>query len=654
MAHNPDQPRIPKGFVGAGRFMKVGQALIAAAKDAAHPGDGGRRGRGEPRLAKAGQALTRRDDAVERTFASAAKAAQGAKRPTTPGKGNTLSAASRVLRGGGWDTPPGEPAISPERLRELAGIQHPSPSDVIRASVARHANDGWAGIADVRDDLAAAGITDRAEQDRALRDLLKEPGVRIVPVADNKNLTARDRAGELYIGGEGNHAIRVMPEPGTVADANDIGRTSGQHPPTPDGVMAAYDELKSEDNGYVSLDRLRSRLGGTREEQNRVLLALDDERRIHLDPYPHRGQLPSSAHDAAIRVGGEDKHMLSATTTTHPPKRGSSQFEHLSDDQLLRDLAELNAEAGIFESDAQERGNLGNHERQLFAELQAVREEVRARGLRLPPPTRRFGRRISATQREIPAAAVTPAGGSGGLHHVRGERVTGSESRAELQRIAEAEGVPLRPNGTRQDYAAAINSARFKRENPGITALAEGGAALRTPAGPPTATPAAASGTRPPRRIGVTVDQANGDLVGLSGPQLHALAEREGISVSRSGTRQQLVEEIAYGRANRRRTFGGPVSQGTVSPPRLAKAGAKIASTQSAADLGERLRTATSREQAQQMIAGLSAAQLKDLAVEMKVPVRKGDNKTQLRNGIVARVGVRLDANAIFRSSSAR
>lgn len=83
MAFKADQPRIPKGFVGAGRFMKVGQVLTAL-KDVSHPGDSGRRGVREPRLAKAGSKLSRRDEAVERTFAGAARASKAPAAPKAP------------------------------------------------------------------------------------------------------------------------------------------------------------------------------------------------------------------------------------------------------------------------------------------------------------------------------------------------------------------------------------------------------------------------------------------------------------------------------------------------------------------------------------------------------------------------------------------
>lgn len=66
------------------------------------------------------------------------------------------------------------------------------------------------------------------------------------------------------------------------------------------------------------------------------------------------------------------------------------------------------------------------------------------------------------------------------------------------------------------------------------------------------------------------------------------------------------------------------------------------------ADIAADLGTATSRDQAHQLIAKLTAQQLRDLAKTAGVPVKSGANKTQLRNAIVYQlVGVRLTSNAI-------
>lgn len=425
---NKDQPRIPKGYVGAGRFMKAGQALIAVAKDAAHPGDGGRRDRGTPRLAKAGSKLTRRDNAVEQTFA---KAAEG-----------TL------------------PVVRRERA---VGTTNP----VIRS-----------------------------------------------PVSSGGPL-----------------------KPGEIGGA--------KHPATPEGVRAAYDELKAEPDGWVSLDRLRARLGGTRAEQDRLLSALDDQRRIRLAPYPHRAQLPQSAHDAAIRVGGEDQHMI-----------------------------------------AIESGPIGAN-----TPHPATPEAVHTSG---------------ATTPDAVEAAVRELGGS-------------SHDFASLTDLRKRLG------GTRQEQdRLLVQMARDRRiylqpeENQKTLTEADRAAAV--------------------------------DLVGEP-KHLVRLGKNAQAPQQPGGGEPRTYQTDTGGRITREeaavRMFG---TEGARS--RLASAGGKIAMPPPA-EIGAQLRAATSRQQARDIIAGMSVAQLRAFAATHGVPVRSGDNKTQLRDAIVqVLAGARIDAGAIFRNSA--
>jgi hypothetical protein len=64
----------------------------------------------------------------------------------------------------------------------------------------------WIGLADLRELLDEY---DRETVDAALRALLRHDDVRIIPVANTKALTARDRAAALLIGDEENHALSI-------------------------------------------------------------------------------------------------------------------------------------------------------------------------------------------------------------------------------------------------------------------------------------------------------------------------------------------------------------------------------------------------------------------------------------------------------------
>jgi len=80
----------------------------------------------------------------------------------------------------------------------------------IRAAYAALATttDGWVGLADLREHLHGL---DRAAVDEALRAMARQPGVRVIPVANNKSLEARDRAAAVRIGEEDNHALWIGP-----------------------------------------------------------------------------------------------------------------------------------------------------------------------------------------------------------------------------------------------------------------------------------------------------------------------------------------------------------------------------------------------------------------------------------------------------------
>jgi hypothetical protein len=76
-------------------------------------------------------------------------------------------------------------------------------------------------------------------------------------------------------------------------------------------LREAYHDLAGNPGDLVRLAAIRQRLAGVdRAEQDRVLKDLDRRREIHLDPDPARNELTQDAHDAAILIGGEAKHLI--------------------------------------------------------------------------------------------------------------------------------------------------------------------------------------------------------------------------------------------------------------------------------------------------------------------------------------------------------
>lgn len=77
-------------------------------------------------------------------------------------------------------------------------------------------------------------------------------------------------------------------------------------------IMAVYSQLVSRPGEILSLVKLRGNLPHIKhDELTEVLKQMDRERLIHLDPDPNTKAIPKSGHDAAIRLGGEDKHFIS-------------------------------------------------------------------------------------------------------------------------------------------------------------------------------------------------------------------------------------------------------------------------------------------------------------------------------------------------------
>ncbi|WNV91902.1 hypothetical protein RM788_21445 [Umezawaea sp. Da 62-37] len=82
---------------------------------------------------------------------------------------------------------------------------------------------------------------------------------------------------------------------------------------TPDDeIRGAYDSLASRPRAWVNLSRLRDALPHlSRDEVDEALLRLDLEPWAYLIPEANQKTLSEADRDAAIHVGGEDKHLLS-------------------------------------------------------------------------------------------------------------------------------------------------------------------------------------------------------------------------------------------------------------------------------------------------------------------------------------------------------
>lgn len=79
---------------------------------------------------------------------------------------------------------------------------------------------------------------------------------------------------------------------------------------TADQVIAAYLELCETEQDWIRLARIRPLVDAPREEVDKALIELMYTGLVHLSPDSNTKVLTNADHEAAIRVGGEDLHIL--------------------------------------------------------------------------------------------------------------------------------------------------------------------------------------------------------------------------------------------------------------------------------------------------------------------------------------------------------
>lgn len=178
----------------------------------------------------------------------------------------------------------------------------------------------WVGLADLRDRMG--NDVSRAEQDAALVRLAQSDGVRVIPVANTKTLTDRDRAAALRMGGESHNAITIDdPSPRSVPKVVAKKLTAGQLVDlTPDEAATAaregrvsrpaaarhireHAQSRADRAAMVGLGRTDSELSGDDsarrkrfEAEASRLRALADE--IEARPAPRKAAAPKAAKAA--------------------------------------------------------------------------------------------------------------------------------------------------------------------------------------------------------------------------------------------------------------------------------------------------------------------------------------------------------------------
>lgn len=222
--------------------------------------------------------------------------------PVPPAAG-ALGGALYVLLGGlngGWRPGTGEnppPAAEDRGSADRTAV--PAPDAV--PPLERQVRDAYVGLADDPSWADWVSVTDlrsrmsgtREEQDAELLRLSRLPDVHLAPEPDQRQLTPADRAAAVTIGGKPNHLIKVDP------------------PSTEGLIRSAYDQLAPAPRDWVRLADLRSAVDAPRAQVDDAIKRLSRSQQATLAPVQDQRTLTSADEDAAIRLGGESKHLVS-------------------------------------------------------------------------------------------------------------------------------------------------------------------------------------------------------------------------------------------------------------------------------------------------------------------------------------------------------
>lgn len=147
-------------------------------------------------------------------------------------------------------------------LRSLPGLPRPTHASsvnpahetAVRDAVAKLSGgrEGeWVGLADLRAEL---GGMSREEQDAALRQMVRSPGVQIEEQTNQKALRQRDRDAAIRIGGRDQHVIQIGPAPAPSrpkpSKARNFDRAAAAN------VASKLETASSMDDGRAALDGL--------------------------------------------------------------------------------------------------------------------------------------------------------------------------------------------------------------------------------------------------------------------------------------------------------------------------------------------------------------------------------------------------------------
>jgi hypothetical protein len=174
----------------------------------------------------------------------------------------------------------------------------------------------WVRLSKLRE---ALGNPDDVEMRRVLLAMIRTGRVHLAPSSNRKGLTDADRAAAIRIGGEDKHLIAIEP-PADDLRPSERGASPRDHTEqAPNNLdtrlRTAYAQLAAEPNAWVALARLRPLFHDVpRVDLDAALRQLSRADDASIAPEENQKTLTAADHAAAIRLGHQDKHLLSIWT----------------------------------------------------------------------------------------------------------------------------------------------------------------------------------------------------------------------------------------------------------------------------------------------------------------------------------------------------
>ncbi len=186
--------------------------------------------------------------------------------------------------------------------------------DAIYATGASVPKGDWMPLSKLRSMMPADAT--REEVDAMLKQLSREGKIHLAPEPRKDSLSQDDHDNALRLGGEANHLVSWEAE-ARVRSSSTPPATPSRRSPIPHdpgqleaSIKAAAEHVHAGD--WMPLSELRTKLpaDASREDVDALLKQLSRDGKVELAPNPDRKSLTSADRESAVRIGGDENHLI--------------------------------------------------------------------------------------------------------------------------------------------------------------------------------------------------------------------------------------------------------------------------------------------------------------------------------------------------------